>query len=243
MNKCLNCGKEVLNKYCDVHCQNKHRQILNKNNYLFNPKKCAYCGVTLPYEKKRNKYCSHSCAAKVNNKNYSKKYKKSLVYANLDNILTYHDDELVNIFNMSKNMTNFVHKIGINGRLTEALKKYLNTRLHSLGLNINDLKNKKGNLSRYRTKKDLFGNRKNWQSARSYIRKDAAIVYEKENGDMCCVLCGYDKHIEICHIKSVSSFGDNAMICEINHVDNLVALCPNHHWEFDNGLISLDNLF
>jgi predicted restriction endonuclease len=26
---------------------------------------------------------------------------------------------------------------------------------------------------------------------------------------------------------------------EINHIDNLVGLCPTHHWEFDAGLIDL----
>lgn len=33
MNKCLNCGKEVLNKYCNVTCQNQHKGKLNQEKY------------------------------------------------------------------------------------------------------------------------------------------------------------------------------------------------------------------
>ena len=32
----------------------------------------------------------------------------------------------------------------------------------------------------------------------------------------------------------MSSFNSDALISEINSIDNLIALCPTHHWEFDN---------
>jgi HNH endonuclease len=47
--------------------------------------------------------------------------------------------------------------------------------------------------------------------------------------------CGYSKHVEICHIKEVKSFPDDAKIKEINDPSNLLYLCPNCHWEFDNS--------
>lgn len=50
----------------------------------------------------------------------------------------------------------------------------------------------------------------------------------------CCERCGYDKHVEACHINPISSFPDDALIDDINSPDNLLALCPNCHWEFDN---------
>ena len=53
-----------------------------------------------------------------------------------------------------------------------------------------------------------------------------------------CV-CGYSKHIEICHIKAISKFSRQSKIKEINALDNLVALCPNCHWEFDHGLLKI----
>ena len=44
-----------------------------------------------------------------------------------------------------------------------------------------------------------------------------------------CYICGYDRYIEVCHKMSVSEFQNSAKICEINDVENLIALCPNHH--------------
>jgi len=53
-------------------------------------------------------------------------------------------------------------------------------------------------------------------------------------GTFVCESCGYDKHVEICHIKAINSFDSSALISEVNADDNLVALCPNCHWEFDH---------
>jgi hypothetical protein len=54
-----------------------------------------------------------------------------------------------------------------------------------------------------------------------------------------CASCGYNKHVELCHIKALSSFNENSKIKEINSYTNLIQLCPNCHWEFDKGLIDL----
>jgi predicted restriction endonuclease len=75
---------------------------------------------------------------------------------------------------------------------------------------------------------------------RAVIRTHAHYIFHKNNPEKKCKVCGYDKYIEVCHIKSVSSFGDDALITDINAVDNLVGLCPNHHWEFDNGHLELE---
>lgn len=85
----------------------------------------------------------------------------------------------------------------------------------------------------------MFSERKNWQSARTTIRKDATKTYFANNTEYKCAICGYDKHIEVAHIKAVSEFDDTATIREINSITNLIGLCPNHHWEYDNGFIDL----
>lgn len=54
-----------------------------------------------------------------------------------------------------------------------------------------------------------------------------------------CSNCGYDKHVEVCHIKSISSFNNESKISEINDISNLILLCPNCHWELDNGILKL----
>lgn len=94
----------------------------------------------------------------------------------------------------------------------------------------------------YKTKGDVFGGRLNWQSARSCIRRHAQLVYEKSGKPRCCYVCGYENHFEVCHKKSVSSFPENVLILEINSIENLVALCPNHHWEVDNGILVLEDI-
>lgn len=59
-----------------------------------------------------------------------------------------------------------------------------------------------------------------------------------------CKYCGYDKHVEVCHIKPIQDFPDDAMyIAEINAPENLIKLCPNHHWELDYGDLSLKEIF
>lgn len=50
----------------------------------------------------------------------------------------------------------------------------------------------------------------------------------------CCQKCGYCKHVEICHIISISQFSKDTKIKDVNAPDNILILCPNCHWEFDN---------
>lgn len=50
-----------------------------------------------------------------------------------------------------------------------------------------------------------------------------------------CAKCGYKLHVELCHIKSVSSFSNESLLSEINHPNNNIQLCRNCHWELDNN--------
>ena len=53
--------------------------------------------------------------------------------------------------------------------------------------------------------------------------------------------CGYGLHVELCHIKPLMSFHDDALLKEVNCPTNILILCPNHHWEFDNNLLSFND--
>lgn len=55
-----------------------------------------------------------------------------------------------------------------------------------------------------------------------------------------CAHCGYERHVDVCHVKDISSFTDETLIAEINRIENLVKLCKNHHWELDHGFLKLD---
>ena len=58
-------------------------------------------------------------------------------------------------------------------------------------------------------------------------------------GRTTCQHCGYNLHVEVCHRKPIADFPEDTLLSVVNHPDNLIVLCPNHHWEFDNGLLQL----
>ena len=127
-------------------------------------------------------------------------------------------------------------KLGYKSNLAVNVKDSIINRCEKLGMSL-DFDNKEDLLNK--TKGDLFSERKNWQSARTAIRKDATKTYFANNTEHKCAICGYDKHIEVAHIKAVSDFDDTATIREINSITNLIGLCPNHHWEYDHGILQL----
>lgn len=57
-----------------------------------------------------------------------------------------------------------------------------------------------------------------------------------------CQNCGYDKFVECCHIKPIKNFDKSSLITEVNHISNLVGLCPNCHYELDNGYITIEQI-
>ena len=57
-----------------------------------------------------------------------------------------------------------------------------------------------------------------------------------------CQNCGYDKHVEIAHIKGISTFNEDDLLSNVNDENNLLALCPNCHWEFDNNILDLSSI-
>jgi len=73
----------------------------------------------------------------------------------------------------------------------------------------------------------------------AYIRTLARRCYKEASFPKICCLCGYSKHVEICHKKDIASFSSDTLVREVNRLDNLTALCRNCHWEFDNGLVHL----
>ncbi len=77
---------------------------------------------------------------------------------------------------------------------------------------------------------------KHHKSSAFALVRTRARAYAKKLGFKECSKCGYDKHIEIAHIKPISSFSDEVMISVINAKENLMALCPNCHWEYDHNL-------
>jgi 5-methylcytosine-specific restriction endonuclease McrA len=82
--------------------------------------------------------------------------------------------------------------------------------------------------------------KENFAGVAAKMRGYSKYKYLKSGKPLVCFNCGYSKHVEVCHIKAVASFSDSATMEEVNNLDNLVALCPNCHWEFDHGLLFLN---
>ena len=70
----------------------------------------------------------------------------------------------------------------------------------------------------------------------AYIRFYARKIAIELGFNKCCN-CGYDKHFEIAHKKPISSYPPETLIKDINSPDNLLPLCPNCHYEYDNNLL------
>lgn len=70
------------------------------------------------------------------------------------------------------------------------------------------------------------------------VRKLAREKVERLGWKKECTICGYDKVVDLSHVIPIKNFGDDTPIVVINAEHNLVYLCPNHHREYDRGLMS-----
>lgn len=197
---------------------------------------CKYCGKKFEIENKyynrsktKNFFCCKKCCHEANS------LKNNLV-------LKFDDKDFVNLINSCKSLREVCFKLGYkdaSGYTIDSIKK----RCDKLGISYPIDKKVKGNrIIKERTKGEILSSIRTYQGYRSAIRKDAEKTFEELDGSYSCCVCGYDKHIEIAHVKAVSDFSHNTLVKEINDIENIIPLCPNHHWEFDNGVISEDDL-
>jgi hypothetical protein len=72
-----------------------------------------------------------------------------------------------------------------------------------------------------------------WARLRQMARKQHKSLLTK------CQSCGYDKHVEACHIKAISQFDLDTVVTVVNSKENIAILCRNCHWELDHGLLEI----
>ena len=84
-------------KFCSLSCGTKFRSKVNLENsvkkYNLSPNTCKCCHVSLEYDKRKNKYCSKSCAAKINNLSERKRgpvAKEKFLYSKIKFLLCKH---------------------------------------------------------------------------------------------------------------------------------------------------------
>ena len=78
-----------------------------------------------------------------------------------------------------------------------------------------------------------FASRRGGANRYDSIRAHARNVYKNELKG-CCEKCGYNKHVELCHIKAISLFPKETLVEVVNSRSNILFLCPNCHWEHDH---------
>ncbi len=112
--------------------------------------------------------------------------------------------------------------------------------LNCFNNNVNDRHvHKSCTLKEYQDKLSVKGKHQSWKN--SHIREFNR-SWNKNLLKFPCANCGYDKHVELAHIKPLFSFPESATIGEVNDPNNIIQLCPNCHWEFDSGSLSLDHI-
>lgn len=171
---------------------------------------------------------------KINeNENFSHKgFRKN------SNVFNKSDSDFREIIATSSTWGEIAIKLGYKEKISSNVKEAIEMRCSMLGIELQK-QFYETNYVGDKTKKELFESRSNWQSARSAIQKNARSIFFENNPNAICAICGYDKHIEVAHIKAVSEFNDDTPIKDINSINNLIGLCPNHHWEYDNGILKI----
>jgi len=195
--------------------------ILRKNaleRYYKAPNYCLYCKEVIPIPIgigvatiRRKKFCNTSHAGLYNNAHFKD--------TRITTSLCEKCGALINL------------KIQKNGYYIK--RKYCNTCLK-------DINFKNPSLILTYTKEEHFHRHKNWQSSRSVIQRHARKVYSQSGLPYKCRVCGYNKHVEISHLTPVKDFQADVKLDVINAISNLAPLCPNHHWEYDKGILQLN---
>lgn len=179
-------------KYCSLLCANREAGLKIKDRAPKQVCEREECENVFRGER-RQRFCSHSCAAITNNK------KRPRFCAECADSISHR------------------------GRFCDLCRKILNDKKRKVDYSSISLKEikEKHTLSAFHAK----------------IRGIARSVYKKSSMPMSCLICLYDKHVDICHIKAVASFDELTSVEKVNEIGNLMPLCKNHHWEFDNNAL------
>ena len=179
---------------------------------------CTNCHITFhkkvsEVKRSKNHFCSRSCAASFNNKGIQRN-KPSLRQCTACHI-EYKCDK--------KHISKTFCPSCFEEWKMEKTPEYI----------------KKKTLGEYQNKISVKGKHRSWLNGeiRNFNRS-----WNKGLTSCSCQMCGYSTHVELCHIKPISSFDESATLGDINDPSNILVLCPNHHWEFDNGILKLEEI-
>lgn len=210
---------------------NKERAL---ERYYKNPNYCGWCkeiihpkveNKSCVAEARKKTFCDHSCAAKYNNRHFPKK--TAVTEGECEKCgttVTY--KRMKKGFYSPRRFCDPCLRIVISENTKKAAKK------KGLSVLIKPIEEySKGELREALPNYNYFG---------SKLASHARSVYMESNKPRSCLVCGCSYHIDVCHVKGIAEFDDGTLIGEINDLTNLVALCKNHHKEFDDKHITLE---
>lgn len=221
---CIRCGaffykkpaelKRHRTSFCSSDCHKQYR-VENKSRHTF---VCGQCGETVskyvsPTDIKEMNFCSQSCSASFQNKRSPKRKpqgKCQTCGAAIPSGKTFCAEHKKVRVPIAK-MT--VKKCAGNPKVLRGRNQ------KTLG----EAKNTTGRPA----------------NAFTGVRFNARVEMEEAKIPKVCAACGYSKHVQCCHKKPISSFPPETLIGVVNALSNLVWLCPNCHWEYDHGQLTL----
>jgi len=74
------------------------------------------------------------------------------------------------------------------------------------------------------------------------VRKHAKDVMAVYGMKRACIICGYERVVDVCHKIPISSFQESALIGEVNGLKNICFMCKNHHSEFDLRIMDKEEM-
>lgn len=113
----------------------------------------------------------------------------------------------------------------------DSVLSYRHNRCKNHWDNYKENKYQNKTVGEYRELQSVKGKHPSWMN--THVRLFAR-SWLKHLAKQPCSHCGYDKHVELAHIKAITEFNNDALLSEINSESNVIPLCPNCHWEFDN---------
>lgn len=170
------------------------------------------CNKEFDVDYKGRKFCSRSCAATYNNTKYPKRVSK---YKDNDNFISF------NSYKYKKRCPICGESMCQESKTCILCKKALTVE------------------RQYQTLLKDVTYMGNSRIKYSQVRKLARKFLDLWEIPQKCKICGYDLHVQACHLISISEFNVTSRLIDVNGPGNLIYLCPNHHWELDNGYLVL----
>lgn len=219
-------------------CQEQKQKAIER--YYASPNFCHNCGTMIMVKEgqratdvRRKKFCNRSCSVQYNNRLIPKRKSAILVYKQDS------QNASLQVFRLCKRC-NTEFEVGRSACGKVRQRKFCDTCVSESRKQGNK---REGGVTlpkpiEQMTKQELRGVYEN-NPFRFKVRvtNHARRLFKKSKRENKCVVCGYTKFCEIAHINDVSAYSEQDLIGHINHITNLIPLCPNHHKEFDKHLL------